>query len=338
MSLYLKIIQSLKWNSTSSAFLLLVSFIQLYILVRFIPQSDFGLMAICSLVISYFAIVSQLGLPIALVQEKNLNQTHNSSSFILMTFASSVCYIALAITSNLIADFFSMPSIDSLLLVVGITVIFDAMGAIYLSHLKREIAFDKIQKSNMISAISYAVVSISLAINNYGVFALVWGFTISIFVKNLAYFLYAKDHVKHNFKFNLTSLKELLSFGKYQMVNNFTANFTFRLDVLIIGKLLGADLLGIYEVMKNLLAKPQSLITPILTEISLPVISKIREKKEQVTQVYHCQLLLIYCVVAPIYICLLFNHKAIILYYLGQEWVQHSYIFVVLTVCCVSIW
>ena len=310
----------------------MISFVQLYILVRHIPQSDFGLMAICTLVISYLAILSQFGLPIAIVQEKKINQTQNTSSLFLLTIGSCLCYLLLILSSGFIADFFSMPAVRSLFIVIGLTLVFDAMGAIFLSHLKRQIAFNKIQKSNMLAAVSYAIVSITMAINNYDIYALIWGFTISNLLKNLSYFYFAQTYVKLGSSYKISSLKELLAFGKYQLANRFTANFTFRLDVLIIGKFLGAEPLGVYEVMKNLLTKPQTLITPILTEISLPVISKIREQKEKVTQIYHGQLLLIYCIVAPIYICLLLNHKTIILYYLGQNWVQYSYVFVVLSV------
>ena len=308
----------------------MLSFVQLYILVRYIPQEDFGIMAICTLVVSYFSIVSQIGLPAAIIQEKSITSDQNKTTLLVLIATSLAVYFLLLLFTVPILSFFDITLASRALLLVGLSIVFDNVGAFFLSHLKREIAFNKIQQVNIAASIVYAIVSISMVLMGYKLYALVSAHIISSFLKNTLYLLFAKHYIAFTGKFNSSSIQNLIRFGKYELANSFTSNFTFRLDVLIIGKFLGAQSLGVYEVMKNILSKPQTLITPILTEISFPLISKIRELKSKVKDIYHAQLLIIYLIVAPIYICLLFNHDIITNVYLGENWQAYSNIFIII--------
>ena len=86
------------------------------------------------------------------------------------------------------------------------------------------------------------------------------------------------------FKFDDT--KPFLKIGVYQVggqaINYFGKNF----DTLIIGKILGSEILGGYDLAKQLVSKPIGLLNPILTKVATPSFSLIQNNKKLLKEKY----------------------------------------------------
>lgn len=70
MGLKEKTASSIKWNTVATVIVMVVQVLQLAILTRLLERSDFGIIAIATLVISFTDIFSELGITAALIQDR----------------------------------------------------------------------------------------------------------------------------------------------------------------------------------------------------------------------------------------------------------------------------
>ena len=95
---------------------------------------------------------------------------------------------------------------------------------------------------------------------------------------------------------------------KYFKIGSFTVGssildfFSNEIDILIIGKLLGAESLGLYSLAKQLVVKLYAVINPIITSVLSPVLSYMQEDKTQVKKYYMRIINILSTINIPVYL------------------------------------
>jgi len=330
MSLKLKAFQSLKWNSFASVFTVILGFVQLYILVRYLDKSDFGTMALGLLVLYYLSSISDLGMNNALIHKQDITKVQRSTVYFLVLVFSVILCFSLNILNDQIAGFFENGSLSKVLKFLSITLIFDAIGNLFNIYHQKELNFKLLSSINIAGAICTFLLAIFLATQNFQFMALVYAYVLTSFLKNAAYCISGWKRFPLTHLIDLNSIKYFLNFGTYEMAHKIFGNFVRRIDTFIIGKYIGINALGSYDVIKNILRKPQSLIVPVLTDVSFPLLSKVQESSKHVSDIYIKQLSVIYFLISPVYAFFIFNANLFIKWYFGEEWLTHSYLFILI--------
>ena len=68
-----KAITSVKWNTVSIVFVMIVQILRLSVLTRLLEKTDFGLIAIATMVIGFTDIFSELGLTVAVIHKQDIS-------------------------------------------------------------------------------------------------------------------------------------------------------------------------------------------------------------------------------------------------------------------------
>lgn len=91
--------------------------------------------------------------------------------------------------------------------------------------------------------------------------------------------------------------------------------------------------------MKNLLVRPYTLINPLITNVTLPLMSKLQSTKAELKKIYLEQVNALTTVNAFIYIFLAVFALQFVLFYYGAEWREHilSFSIIAVTYLLVSI-
>ena len=331
MSLKEKVFNGVTWNTLSSITTLFLSFIQLYILVRYLDSSDFGNMAIGLMILSYFNSILDVGTNAALIHRDKITKGERSSIFWLVMANSILLFSILNICSPYIADYFNSTQLVNIIYLLSFSILFDAFGNIFLVYLLKELKFKKIGIANIFGSLITITTSLILVINGFGIYALVYAYLLSSATKNLYYYLNAPKSNFIGFQGNFKEINSFIKFGMYELGNKSFQNFTQKLDTLFIGKFLGPELLGVYDIFKNLLMKPQTLIAPIFTNISYPLISKVKFNTSKIRYIYLSQLEIIFFLISPIFIFLILYSTEFINFYLGEKYVIYYNIFCLLS-------
>jgi O-antigen/teichoic acid export membrane protein len=250
-----------------------MGFVVTIILARLLEPSDFGLIAMIMVVVGMAQIFTDIGLGGALIQRKEVSQTHYSSVFyfniaaaILLTFLTYVC-------AESIANFYENQRLIPLIETISALFIFSAFGSVQTIKLRKELKYAHITKAAFVSSILSGVIGITLALYDAGVWSLV-AQLISQSIFNSA-ILWLIAGWRPSLLFSLTALKQLWSFGFRMFLSGLLNSIYSRVDYLIIGKLFPAATLGYFQrakqfnllIIQNTSGSLMSVLFPILSQI-----------------------------------------------------------------------
>ncbi|GAB3665778.1 hypothetical protein GCM10028791_41580 [Echinicola sediminis] len=98
--------------------------------------------------------------------------------------------------------------------------------------------------------------------------------------------------------------------------------FSREMDVLIIGKTLGAESLGVYTLSKQIVIKIYSLINPVVLTVFNPLFSSIQTRKEKLREVYLKLIHTLTLINLPIYLIVVALSKEILGFMYGSSYVS----------------
>ena len=332
MALRQQAFKSIRWNSVSTITVALGSLIQLYILVRYIEKSDFGLMALVNVVIAFAMIFLDFGFSSGVIYKKDITQQQLSTLFWFNILTGMLLAILVAFSSPLVAWFYETNELIPILRIIALGFIINSFAVQFQALLTKELQFDLLAIIKIISFLIAFFGAVILAVNGFGIYALVWGYLLKVSTSALLMLLFGRRFFRPDLYFKVQNIRFFLSFGSFQMGERFLNFFNKQIDVILIGKFLGAETLGVYDILKRFLLRPVNLINPVITSFSFPLMAKIQEKSEKVSAIYMKQLNYIGSLNFPIYVFLIFNAGAVLQFMFGADWLQYELIFQLLAI------
>lgn len=339
MSIKEKLLDSIRWNAFSTVGTAILEILRLFILLRILTQFEFGLFAIASIVLFYIDALNDIGFSGAIIHKK-INESEKLSSIYWLTvllnllFGGTVFFIAVPL-----AKFFNTIELVEIIKMIAVIFIIGGFGTIYRSVLIKEMKFRILSVIQFSGTIVYFITCIILAYKGHGVYALIFGIILKAIVENLGYVLFGREEFDLQFKMTFKGLGYYFKFGMYQIGERATNVIRKELDTILIGKFLGPEILGTYSVMKNLIVRPYTLVNPLITNVTLPLMSKINSSKSNIKKIYLEQINALTTVNAFIYIFLAVFAIQFVLFYYGEEWREHilSFSIIAITYLLVSI-
>lgn len=322
MTLRKKAFQGVKWTTVAAIINASVQLIQVAVLTRFLGKEDFGLMAIALFVIGISQIFIDMGLSNSIVYKQKVNSIQLHTLFWLNIFMGIGIFISLLLFSPLIAAIYDSPKLEPVINGIAFTFLILPLGQLYETLLKKELQFKALAARDIYGKIVGLIVGVALAIMNFGVFALVYANLATAFISMTLLVYNGLSIYKPRFNFSWKSLKEdgFISFGLFQMGENIVGYFNAQFDTLLIGKLLGMEALGLYNIAKTLAFKPYQIINPILTKVAFPILAKLQNEINRLKETYLNIIGTLTMTNAPIYIIMMLWAKPLILIFFGPEW------------------
>lgn len=320
MHLRQKVISGVKWTSLSSMTIAILQILQISILARFLSPEDFGLMAIVMVIIGFSRIFSDMGISNAIIHHQDTTPDQLSSLYWLNIASGIFLFLIIASVSSYIADFYNQPELINLLILLASSFIILSIGNQYRVLFQKDLQFNIMAKIEITAAVITFSVAVVLAVQDFGVYALAYATLVNAIVSSGLFLVLGLKKHKPSFVYKHSEIKKYLSFGMFQMGDNTLNYFNSQIDVILIGKLLGAETLGTYAIAKQLVMRPFQIINPILTKVAFPTMSKVQNNQEKLKNIYLKIIDLLGTVNFPIYaFVILFAHE-IVLVMFGAQW------------------
>jgi O-antigen/teichoic acid export membrane protein len=149
-------------------------------------------------------------------------------------------------------------------------------GQMFFTLLTKECKFKTLSKIGIAAEVLNSVVTIGLALLQFGVLSLILGQLITSVFTVCIYFLVFRKTWLPKCHFEINDIKSYFSFGAFQMGER-TLNYLFaNIDYIIVGRLLGPAALGFYTLAYQTMITPLTKVNPIITRVAYPVFSKIQ--------------------------------------------------------------
>ncbi|WP_066222815.1 MOP flippase family protein [Formosa haliotis] len=274
MSVKKQAISGVKWTTVSTITLAVSALLKISVLARFLDPSAFGLMAIITFVLGFMDLFMDMGITSAILHKQDIKKEEYASLYWLNVMFSVLLFVLIVLLSPFIASFYSENELLKLIPLAGVIIIFSALGRQFKTILQKELQFKLMAIVDICSALLALIFAIILAINDYGIYALVYAALVQYGLNNILYLVIGIKHNPIVFHFNYQETKPFLKIGIYQVGGQVVNYFNRDLDILIIGKFFGTDILGGYSLAKQLVLRPTQILNPIITKVASPVLAK----------------------------------------------------------------
>lgn len=284
MNLTQKTAKGVIWAGSSSAFSTILNFVILAVLARLLFPSDFGLMGMIVPVTGFVILIADLGLGVAIIQNQDITDEQLSTFFFLNIILGIALCCVVYFSSGLVALFFKESELISLLKIMSFSFIIMSLGQTFRTLLQKWMDFKTLFKVEVSGIIIYGICSITFAIKGFGVWSLVYGFLIRQVGETVL--LWIVTPFRPQLVFSLQKIKNLMNFGIYVFGERIINYFKRNLGHIIIGRFLGAQVLGYYVLAYQLMLFPVSKISGVVTKVTFPAFSVVQNDNKKIRDGY----------------------------------------------------
>lgn len=315
--------KGLFWSAIEVLIKRIFDFFVKLVLARLLFPEEFGVVGMAAVFTTFVQVVSEMGIGSALIQRKKneLKEIHLQTAFWFGFIWSVVLYLLVYfVLTPLIADFYNEPILLKVIPILSLPILISSINNVNKAQLMRELDFKKLAIVNNSSSIIAGIGAILLAVNNFGIWALVFNAVVPFFVA-IPLLFYATKWVP-KLVWDRVAFKEIFSFGIYTFGTALILNIAANIDYLVIGKLMNAAALGAYTLAFMLTALVSTQISSMLNRVMFPFYSSIQSNIENVKRYYlkviGYSALLIY----PIMLALIVLAGPILSMLFGNKWVD----------------
>jgi len=318
-----KIFGGVVWNFTGLIIDNGLSMIVKLILARLLLPEDFGIVGFAILFMGMINIFSDMGMSAALIQRKDVELKpidYDTAFWIGIAWGLFLAAILSFVVTPISVSFFNEPQLYSILPVLSISLILKPLNTVHIVNITREMDFKRIVLPKNISHIIAAAFAIVMAFMGFGVWSLVFQRLLTD-LSLVVIYIYMSPW-KPRMRFSKNSLKSIFGFGVYTTGTGIFNYLTSNVDYLLIGKMLGAQPLGIYTLAYNVTYVIRGQIMNVVNKVFYPVYSKIQDDPATVKR-YYFKVIKYNCIIIyPIMVGLILLAKPLVIIGLGEKWIE----------------
>ena len=287
---------STRWNAIAQAVVAVGQLLITLLLVRLLEPADFGRVAMVYLVAGLVAILDEGGLSTKLIAADERDHGRLNAVFwqeIAVGVGFAVAIVALARPIELA---FVQPDLRGFLYALAPMFVVTAPRRYAQTVLYRDFRFRGMSIARIVAAVSFVALTVALAVVGYGVWALVIGLVTRMTLESVGFVVAAWGRLAVAWPTAKVLRSGYGRSGLAKVGERLLYYGIDRVDLLIIGQVLGPTALGVYDVFKRLSIGFYQQVVPAFSRVALPHLSRLRERPLVLAQAYARQLR---------YICLL---------------------------------
>lgn len=279
-----KTIKGVFWSSVERFSMQGVHFLVTLVLARILTPADFGLIGMLAVFIAIAQSLIDSGFTLALIRKQDRDNIDNSTVFYFNIVTSVFVYLLLYAIAPLVALFFHEPLLTELMRVLCIVVIINSFAVIQRVLYTATVNFKVQAKATTIAAVLSGIVGIVFAIKGAGVWSLVYQQLSSAFFNTVLLWFFSSW--RPILVFSWKSFKELYLFGFNLMVVSIFETLYQNSYQIFIGKFFSAASLGHFTQAKTIANLPSANVSSIIGRVTYPIMSRIQDDNERLSDVY----------------------------------------------------
>lgn len=308
------------WMSMQRASTRALSFLKIIILARILTPTQFGVFSIATLVLSFLEIVTETGINVFLIQEKDDINEYINTAWVVSIFRGLIISVFLLILSDPIAFFFHVPESKNLLYAIGIVPLIRGFINPSIVKLQKNLKFKQEFYYRFLTFSFDALIAIVMGVILKDPIALIIGFVAGVILEVVLSFIIVSPYPK--FTFNTIQLKEIISRGKW-LTGAGIFQYLFReSDDIVIGRVLGSYQLGLYDNAYKIATLPISEVGDVVGKVTLPVFARIADDRKRLRVAFMKTTFGVSTAVIPFCIVLVLFPREIINVLLGANWLE----------------
>lgn len=274
------------WQSISYVGGKLLVLVSTAILARLLTPSDFGLVALALVFVTYAEVVADLGVAQALIYLQP-RRSYADAAIVLSALWSVTLLVVAVVSAPAVAAFFDRPDVTPIFRVLSLSLLLNGIGQVPDALLRRDLKFRTQIAGNLARAGAQGVASVAFAVAGLGPWAIVFGQLVGEAAWAGTLWALVDYRPRRGFhRLDRAAVKDLVGYGAPAAGNALVLSLVFNIDYLIVGRRLGARALGYYTLAFRV---PQMLIIQVfyvLSTVTFPLFARVRDSGERLRSGY----------------------------------------------------
>lgn len=249
-------------------------------LVRLLGPEAYGLVAIAMIFIAITSDLVGYSVSRVLVQRSELTERLCQTVFLLILGLAGSSALILILCASPIARVFDTPDLAPILRCLSLSLFLQAIGAVPLALLTRDLRFDSIAKRSFAMIVSGGVIGIGLAWAGYGAWALVGQILTQAAVS--AALLFGASGFRPTGRGSRDDLRAILGYALNVVGNRIVIQMDERAPQFVIGLTLGPAAVGAYNVAMRLVDILIRMFVVPVNQVAFPSIARVQSDPTQV--------------------------------------------------------
>jgi PST family polysaccharide transporter len=243
---------------------------------RILVPEDFGLVGMATLVMGLIGLFKDYGLTTSIIYKKRIDQIDLSTAFWVNIIVGVGLFLIMFLASPLAAAYFSNEKITGVVKLLSLNFVLTSIGGVNGTILIKSIRFKHLAIINIVSSVLQAITTLSLILffeaGYWGIICGMLSYSATDSILKIATTKWIPKAV-----FDIERLKSMFNYGKNIFFQKILNYFSANIDYLIIGRLLGATSLGIYQfayIVPHLILNE---ISQTITKVLFPIFCQVQD-------------------------------------------------------------
>ena len=292
--------------------------VKIVVIARLLSPEQFGLFGVGVLAVTICETFTQSGFEGALIQKKEDVKDYLDTAWTIQIFRGMALFFLLFLLSPVVASFFKAPEVSLLVRVIAVSQLLIGFRNIGVIYFAKELDFGRQFVFQFVPSCVDLVVSMVLLLTLKNVWALVIGLLVK-HALTTAWSFVIHDY-RPRLKLDWSKAGDLFRFGKWALGSGVLYFLLTQGDDVLVGKVLGASVLGLYLMAYKISNIPTTEITNVISYVTFPAFSKLQHDPVKLRNAYLQVLKVILFTTFPLALLLFLLAENFTVLVLGQQW------------------
>lgn len=293
----------------------------LIVVAALLAPEAIGLLGIGLLTYSAIQQLTFLGVDDALIYNKEENvDAYLNTAWVLFMGRGVVMAVIIYAIAPLVASFMNEPGATDIVRVIAVSPILLGIRNPGIVYFRKNLEFHKQALYSLSGSFTNFVVAVGLAFAGFGVWSLVFGYVIADGTRAIVSYL-VHEH-RPRFGFDVPKAQEMLNYGKWLTGTKILHFLLGEGDDIVVGWLLSAASLGLYQVAYRIAKAPATEITQIISRVMFPAFSKLQDNERELRSAFYRAVQISSFVSFPVGVGIITVAPTFVEAFLGPDWME----------------
>lgn len=319
-SLKSQVINGLKWSIIAKAVTQLFSWISTFLVIRWLTPEDYGVMAIAMVFFTLISYFTTNGLTSVLVKEQNCTPLLENQIFTFSIVLNLALSGIIAFTAPYLSAYYGIENLRDVMYALAIVNPVTSFIVVPMARMQRDMRFKEKSFVEGGAALAGAVTALGMAFYGFSYWSLVGASMSILIVRSILYRVYTGKMAGVTMQFS--NIKHHLFYAWNIQIGTLLWFLYNKADTVILGKMLGMEKLGIYNVANDIAAIPLSKGSAILNEVGFAAFSKVSNDRNLAKHYASRSMLMISIVMFPVFYGIAAVSNEIVMLLIGEKWAE----------------
>jgi len=312
------------WVAASQFVRVVAQVVSIFVLARLMGPSEYGLVALVSVVSAFAILFKDLGSSAAIIQSETLDPSMVSTAFWLNIGFGLFLMFAIAVGSPLAENLFGACGLAPALALLSIAFPVLSASAVHQALLERSQRFDVVARIEILAAVTGVAVALVAAALGAGVYSVVLQTGVGAVVSSGMLWRVSAWRPSSPRRWSGLHFTTMLEYSRGVIGFNFVNYFSRNADSVIVGRVLSTSVLGAYSLSYRIMLFPLQSLTVVVSRSLFPAMSRLQSDPEGMRLAYFGSVRVVSFIVAPLMAGIFILREPFVRLVFGAEWALAS--------------